>query len=154
MLVCLCCHTMRRCGFSTVADSSMMPRDTDWHIQRYKAAALSALACRHTQVLQTCATQGSFPGAWCYDTRLAVVPQKLRVAQVRLLLSYMQKSADFRLHQSRGMHRNHPLRITYRAMLIDKSPLHVAVLMLPVPFTLSQAGCDGPTARGANSGSI
>ena len=37
---------------------------------------------------RTCATQGSFSSVRCYETRLAVVPRKLRVACVQPFLCY------------------------------------------------------------------
>ena len=37
----------------------------------------------------TSATHGGFPGSRCYETELAVVPQKLRVAHVRGFLQYV-----------------------------------------------------------------
>ena len=38
-----------------------------------------------TEMNWTCATQGSLPGARCYDSRLAAMPRKLRLAHVQFV---------------------------------------------------------------------
>ena len=97
-----------------VAGSCSLARlETQMHVGRGNTHACSIMACfceapggcaswasrvsgmpasfcpgssRYHRKSRTCTTQGRFSGARCYETRLAVVPRKLRVAHVRRFL--------------------------------------------------------------------
>ena len=60
------------------------PLDTDCSGVMACVGHKSTQVSKFSMLTRTCATQGSFPGTRCYETRLVVVPQELEVARVQL----------------------------------------------------------------------